>query len=192
MIQEHHEDRELIKRIQNGAHEAFSILVKKHSEKFYRIAFRLSNNKEQSEDIIQDCFLKLWTKPNSFDLKKEVSFTTWFYRVISNAVFDFKRKNSRLMAMEDNTDIIYQGEAIENILDEEKFQTILWEFINKLPEQQQLALNLCFYENIKNKEAAEIMDINLKALESLLMRAKTNLKKNFESLEKKKDYHHAK
>jgi len=50
----------------------------------------------------------------------------------------------------------------------------------QLPERQQIALNLCFYEGVSNKEAAEIMDINLKALQSLIMRAKTNLKEKLQ------------
>jgi len=55
-------------------------------------------------------------------------------------------------------------------------QELLDRYLLKLPERQQIALNLCFYEGVSNKEAAEIMDINLKALQSLVMRAKTNLK----------------
>jgi len=55
-------------------------------------------------------------------------------------------------------------------------QELLDRYLLKLPERQQIALNLCFYEGVSNKEAAEIMDINLKALQSLVMRAKINLK----------------
>lgn len=190
MTQEHHRDNELIFSIQNGAHEAFNTLVQKYSAKFYSIAYRLTNNKEQAEDIVQDCFLKLWIKPQSFDPKKKVKFSTWFYKVITNAVFDLKRKDSKLNDLPE--DLEYQGEDIESILDKREFQEILWSFINNLPERQQLALNLCFYEGISNKEAAEIMEINTKALESLIMRAKGKLKKNFEDLEKTKEYHHAK
>ncbi len=55
-------------------------------------------------------------------------------------------------------------------------QELLDRYLLKLSQRQQIALNLCFYEGVSNKEAAEIMDINLKALQSLVMRAKTNLK----------------
>jgi RNA polymerase sigma-70 factor (ECF subfamily) len=48
--------------------------------------------------------------------------------------------------------------------------------IAQLPERQRTALNLCFYESLSNQEAADIMGINLKALQSLLMRAKMTLK----------------
>ena len=191
MTQEHQNDDELLLAIQDGAHEAFSSLVKRHSAKFYSIAFRLTNNKEQAEDIVQDCFIKLWVKPYSYDPSNKVKFTTWFYRVITNACFDLKRKTQKLSSMPDNFEVQYKGESIEDILDSQKFQTILWGFINKLPERQLLALNLCFYEGLKNKEAAEIMKINLKALESLIMRAKAKLKENFNNLVEKKEYQYA-
>jgi len=55
-------------------------------------------------------------------------------------------------------------------------QMILEEAIAALPERQKVALNLCFYEGLSNKDAAQVMDVNVKALESLLMRAKKGLK----------------
>jgi len=55
-------------------------------------------------------------------------------------------------------------------------QMILEEAIAALPERQKVALNLCFYEGLSNKDAAQVMDVNIKALESLLMRAKKGLK----------------
>lgn len=165
-----------------------------HSPKSYSIAFRLTNNKEQAEDIVQDCFLKLWIKPQKFDLSKNIKFSTWFYRVISNSAFDLKRKNSKSAKMPDELEVKDTAKKIEEVLDDASFQKILWTFINTLPERQQLALNLCFYEGFKNKEAAEIMEINTKALESLLMRAKTKLKYDFHKLSKQelKDHQYAK
>jgi len=59
-------------------------------------------------------------------------------------------------------------------------QELLDRYLLQLPERQQIALNLCFYEGVSNKEAAEIMGINLKTLQSLIMRAKTNLKEKLQ------------
>jgi RNA polymerase sigma-70 factor (ECF subfamily) len=61
-------------------------------------------------------------------------------------------------------------------LDVKKKQALLDHFIQELPERQQLALTLCFYEGVSNQEAAEIIGIKLKAFQSLIMRAKTTLK----------------
>jgi RNA polymerase sigma-70 factor (ECF subfamily) len=57
-------------------------------------------------------------------------------------------------------------------------QAVLDRFIHELPERQQLAVNLCFYEGLSNSEAAQIIGVKVKALQSLVMRAKTTLKHN--------------
>jgi RNA polymerase sigma-70 factor (ECF subfamily) len=57
-------------------------------------------------------------------------------------------------------------------------QAVMERFIHELPERQQLAVNLCFYEGLSNKEAAQIMGVKVKALQSLVMRAKTTLRSN--------------
>jgi RNA polymerase sigma-70 factor (ECF subfamily) len=183
---EHHEDKELIFAIQNGAQTAFSELVKRYSAKSYNIAFRLVNQKEIAEDIVQECFVKFWSSPKKYDLKKEILFSTWFYRVITNRALDYKRKFIKETNFNESFEPVDNSQNIEEILDDAKFQTTLWNFINKLPEKQQLALNLCFYEGFKNKEAAEIMQISVKAIESLLIRAKNQLKKDFSLTETKK------
>ena len=64
----------------------------------------------------------------------------------------------------------------EVVIEEKQKQLMLERLIRELPERQQLALNLCFYEGISNQEAAEILGVNLKALQSLIMRAKMTLK----------------
>jgi RNA polymerase sigma-70 factor (ECF subfamily) len=64
----------------------------------------------------------------------------------------------------------------EILLDEKRKRVLLDRFIQELPERQQLALTLCFYEGLSNQEAAEIIGIKLKALQSLIMRAKTTMK----------------
>ena len=62
------------------------------------------------------------------------------------------------------------------LLDDYQKKSILERFICDLPKRQQLAINLCFYEGLSNNEAAEIIGVKLKALQSLIMRAKTTLK----------------
>ena len=63
----HLDDESLICRIQEGSHEAFATLVDRHSNRFYRIAYRLVSSKDDAEDIVQEAFLKLWDRPNLWD-----------------------------------------------------------------------------------------------------------------------------
>ena len=57
------EDNELLALVQDGSHPAFAELVRRHTERFYRLAFRYLQNKQAAEDVVQDAFLKLWEDP---------------------------------------------------------------------------------------------------------------------------------
>jgi RNA polymerase sigma-70 factor (ECF subfamily) len=172
----HLDDASLICQIQKGSHEAFAALVYRHSNRFYRIAYRLISNKDDTEDIIQEAFLKLWARPTLWDPNKRAKFTTWFYKVIINQCFDHNKKKKPLNLPEGRGEYLDRDPGQDALLDAHKKQAMLEKFIRELPERQQLAVNLCFYEGLSNNEAAEIVGVKVKALQSLLMRAKTTLK----------------
>jgi len=171
-------DEELVRRISEGDHGAFAQLVERHSKLFFTAAFRMVNNSEEAEDIVQDAYIKLWQKPQSFDASKGVKFTTWFYRVVTNLAIDATRKR-KPQTNPDVLDVMADKAPLaDEQLSENDQQVVLEEAIQRLPERQRAALNLCFYEGLSNKEAAEILDVGIKALESLLMRAKKALKED--------------
>lgn len=169
------EDSELVELIKDGSHYAFGVLVRRHTDKFYRLAFRYLGDKDLAEDIVQDAFLKFWERPDKWSDDKETKFTTWFYKVVVNQCLDFIKKKKPLPV---NDDLPVADER--PIHDEEiellEQQKLLEKAMNSIPERQRTAINLCFYEQLSNKEAADIMGINLKALQSLIMRGKEGLK----------------
>jgi len=169
------DDELLIRLIQKGKKEAFAEIVNRHSKRFYNIAYRLIFSKDDAEDIVQEAFLKLWEKRLSWNQSKEAKFTTWFYRVVVNLCLDHNRKKKPEPLSED-MQLVDKQQRQEVLLHEKQKQALLNRFIQELPERQQLALNLCFYEGLSNQEAAEIIGVNLKALQSLVMRAKMTLK----------------
>ena len=173
------QDESLVARICEGDHRAFAILVERHTQMFFAAAYRICGNSVEAEDIVQDAFLKLWTKPQAFDASKGVKFTTWFYRVVTNVAIDAGRKK-KPQSGSDVIDLMAddRGLADEAMIMNER-QVALEDAIQDLPERQKLALNLCFYEGLSNKEAAEVLGVGVKALESLLMRAKSALKDKF-------------
>jgi len=169
------DDEHLLKLIIAGDHSAFSELVIRHTKKYYSIAYRVLFNRDDAEDLVQEAFLKIWKNPENWNSSHNVKFTTWFYRVVINLCLDYKKKNK--FSISDNyNEIESHSNTQDGIIDTKRRQELVDRYINELPERQQIALNLCFYEGVSNKEAAVIMDINLKALQSLIMRAKTNLK----------------
>lgn len=170
------DDESLMERVKAHDHRAFSVLVERRNEMFYAAAYRMVMNKEEAEDIVQEAFLKIWDKPKIWKSGKGAKFTTWFYRIVMNLAVDHIRKSSKKTGIE-NPDEIKSGERRqdEDLIKSEE-QMALDAALKTLPEKQLMALNLCFYEGVSNKEAAEIMKINVKALESLLMRAKAGIK----------------
>jgi RNA polymerase sigma-70 factor (ECF subfamily) len=171
----HLDDESLISQIQEGSHVAFATLVNRHSNRFYRIAYRLVSSKDDAEDIVQDAFLKLWNRPNLWDPSKGTKFTTWFYRVVINLCLDH-RKKKKLVNLSEGIEFADEKPGADVLLDVHQKQALLERLICELPERQQLAINLCFYEGLSNNDAAQIIGVRVKALQSLIMRAKTTLK----------------
>jgi len=173
-------DYELLLEIQLGSHADFAELVERHHKRFYRLAFRYLNQKELAEDIVQEAFVQLWENPKSYRPEKS-QFTTWFYRIIINKCLDLqKRKNPIPLKIE--ADILDENSIKqEQSLIEIEQKTWLEAAIYQLPDSQKTALNLCFYNELSNQQAATIMGVSLKSLQSLIMRAKTKLKKQYQT-----------
>ena len=169
-------DEDLMVRVQKASHEAFSVLVERRTKMFFGVAYRMYPDVNEAEDIVQEAFLKLWTRPQIWDSGKGVKFTTWFYRVVTNLAIDHIRKKKNTNGGDALTRIMDKRPNQQETLEEAQKKLILEEAIAGLPERQRVALNLCFYEGLSNKDAAQVMEVNLKALESLLMRAKKGLK----------------
>lgn len=171
-------DENLMGRVSDGDRQAFSALVHRHTAMFFSAAFRMCGHREEAEDVVQEAFLKLWDRPDAFDPARGVKFTTWFYRVVTNLAIDGMRRRRPHVAAE-----ILETLADENIpadlrLAAQEREKAIEHAIQALPERQKIALNLCFYEGLSNRDAADILGIGVKALESLLMRAKTALRED--------------
>ena len=174
------DDHELLALVQEGSGQAFSILVERHTERFYRLAYRFLQNKAAAEDVVQDAFLKLWENPTIWQPDRNSKFTTWFYRVVVNSCLDLRKKKGAV-ALDNTMELTDDRESAVETLVRSEEQRMLEKEIAALPERQRAALNLCFDEGLSNQEAAEIMGLNLKALQSLIMRAKTTLKERMKA-----------
>lgn len=169
------DDEALLALIQDGNGPAFALLVERHTERFYRLAYRYLQNKEEAEDVVQDAFLKLWENPALWEPKRNTKFTTWFYRIVVNLCLDV-RKKKKPSTLDPDLPVTDEREPVDVAMMRLQERTILEKAISALPKRQQLALTLCFDEGLSNQEAANIMGLKLKALQSLIMRAKTTLK----------------
>jgi RNA polymerase sigma-70 factor (ECF subfamily) len=175
------DDNELLALVQDGSHPAFAELVQRHTERFYRLAFRYLQSKEAAEDVVQDALLKLWEDPRKWQADRNTKFTTWFYRVVVNLCLDWQ-KRKRPVALNQEMPLIDDREGADQVMIHREEQRVLEKEIAALPERQRTALNLCFDEGLSNQDAADVMGVNLKALQSLIMRAKTTLKERMKNI----------
>jgi RNA polymerase sigma-70 factor, ECF subfamily len=175
------DDEELLALIQDGSQQAFSVLVQRHTQRFYRLAYRYLRSKEAAEDVVQDAFVKLWEDPGRWQAERNNKFTTWFYRVVVNLCLDWQKRKKPLELGDQQLSIADDRETPDIAMLYAEKQNRLEKEIAALPERQRTALNLCFDEGLSNREAAEVMGLKLKALQSLVMRAKTTLKERLKN-----------
>ena len=149
------------------------ILTERHSARLYRIIKRMGVNSETAEDILQDAFIKLWLTPEKFNGKYQ--FISWFTRVVMNLTIDYQRKIGRRAEIITDDFTMFASEKSNATYEEVRYKIFIKAF-QSLPQKQQSAVNLCFFENHSNQEAADIMGLKLKALQSLVMRGKQNMK----------------
>ena len=183
-----HSDAELMRLVVAGNHQAFAQIVERYTDRFYALAFRSLHNKADAEDVVQSAFIKLWQKPSAWNSEKS-QFTTWFYRVIVNACHDHRRRIKRMIDVDDET--VYAAIEPEDSEQHnlENTQSLQWRqkcmeyAMTLLPDSQRDALNLVVYGELPQKQAAEVLGVSIKALESLLVRAKRSMTKTVAALE---------
>ena len=175
-------DEELMRAVCNGDQSAYQTIVKQHLKSISHYAFRILGNQKDTEDITQETFLKLWINAGKWQPEK-AKLSTWLHRITHNLCIDYLRKHGSTHTQENveeerstesPTEWQDKNEASEYRTQQEQQ---LKKAIDNLPENQRSALMLCHYSGFSNKEAAVIMDVSVKALESAIARAKRSLRK---------------
>lgn len=168
-------DEQLMVRIGDGDRTAYKMLVDRHLPGFLVFSSRLLDNRAEAEDVMQEAFIRVWKTAVKWDSGRNARFTTWFYRVVVNLVIDVKRKRKTHTGLEELSDIPGEGLLADVVLSDRQKAAAIAEVMGELPKRQRLALTLCYLQGQGNKEAAEIMDISVKAVESLLVRGRIRM-----------------
>lgn len=172
-------DAILARRVAEGDRRAFAGLVERHGDRFYRVAWQMLSDKSEAEDVVQEAFLKLWDKSALWKPDSGAAFTTWFYRIVVNLCLDRLRKKGPDLSLVTPDEIQGDPEVSADVrMIREETAQALEMAIQALPDRQKAALTLCFYEGLSNKDAADVLGVGVKALESLLMRAKEAVRTN--------------
>ncbi|WP_420134812.1 RNA polymerase sigma factor [Rhodopseudomonas sp.] len=168
------EDAPLLDRLATGDEAAFRALVERHIDRGYAIALRILGNAADAEDVVQDTMLKVWTHRGRWQHGR-AKFSTWLYRVISNRCIDLRRKPRT-----ENVDAVPEVADAQldasRVIERNELSGMLETAMQRLPEQQRLALILSYHENMSNGEIAEVMESTVYAVESLLKRGRQQLR----------------
>ncbi|MDA0281229.1 MAG: sigma-70 family RNA polymerase sigma factor [Proteobacteria bacterium] len=170
-------DQELMQAVCVGSRSAYQRLVKRYLKSISHYAYRLLGNQKDTEDITQEVFLRLWTNAQKWNTEKS-KLTTWLHRITHNLCIDYLRKHGRMQTQDSFDDEAADSPSTSEESNEETNDKtkLLREALSALPENQRSALSLCHYQGFSNKEAAAIMNISVKALESAIARAKRSLR----------------
>ena len=176
-------EKELISRLKLGEAPAFKLLVEDYQDRVYYSVLNILHNASEAEDTAQETFIQVFESISSF--KEESSLATWIYRIgIRKALEKIRKQKTRQrlhliipwwMPSEDKSvDAAYLNPGISS--ENKEKATFLFKAIGELPEKQRVAFTLVRVQGMKHEEVSEIMQLSIKAIESLLSRAKENLK----------------
>lgn len=166
-------DSALLAAAAQGDEKAFSGLVTRHYDLIYRVVWRVTSGHADTEDIVQDAFLKLWNNPAQ--VRQSAALRGWLIRVATNLAIDRARRK-QASNIDDQPEIAASGpDALDQVLGDRSASDIN-SALARLPERQRLALSLVYFENMSNIEAAAAMEISVEAIESLLARGRRALK----------------
>jgi RNA polymerase sigma-70 factor (ECF subfamily) len=156
-----------------GNRAAYSVLVTRHVDRHVAFAERVLGGRAAAEDAVQEACVKLWVNAARYDRNK-AKFTTWFYRIVLNQCLDQKRKK-RPDALPEGFDVVDERDGPDRELHDLQRRKRIGIALANLSGQQSAAITLCYLEGLTNREAADILDLNIKALESLLTRGRKKL-----------------
>ncbi len=171
-----------LKRASIGDKKAAIALVQAISPKLFAVAYRLLRNKALAEEAVQETLLRLWRiAPNWRAGNAKIE--TWAFRVVSNLCFDSLKRSGRFVAdaLDENSEIIGDFVNPETYLERDEIKNRVDMALETLPTRQKLAIIYTYFENLGAKETANILETSVEAIESLLSRAKRNLKQYFET-----------
>jgi len=168
-------DPGLIARVAEGDESAFEQLVNHCERAVLSTIYRYIGDFTAAQDVAQEVFIKVWR--HAGELRHKSAFLTWLYRIVVNQCLDYKDKRKRRKTVPLDESIPQQGPGLDEKHEEKRRTQIVRQAVNDLPGTQRMALVLSKFQERSYKEVAEIMEVSLSSVESLVFRAKENLKK---------------
>lgn len=162
------EDADILEkfRAEKTRNEAFGLLLNKYQQKIYWHIRRLVIDHDDSDDLVQDTFVKVWKNLGNF--RNDSQLYTWIYRIATNECITFlnkKKQKNNVSIDEVDTDL---GEKLTSseYFDGDKIQRKLQQAILQLPEKQRVIFNMKYYDDMKYDEISEVLGTSVGALKA--------------------------
>ena len=169
-------EQEIVQQILAGDREKYALLVKEHQETVANLCYKLVGNKLDVEEVTQQVFVELYTALPRF--RNESRLSTFIYRITVNTVSKMLKHDRRYVSYDTTYESPgdYQQSREEQIIKDEQTRR-LHTAIGRLKHEQRTALVLYTFNDFSYNEIAEVMQVTLAKVESLIFRAKKNLQK---------------
>jgi len=168
------DDDTLMMRVAARDADAFRALVDKHAGRAHRIGWRMLGDAIEAEDVAQEAMLKLWEQADKWQAGS-AGVGAWLNRVATNLCLDRLRRR-RFASDEEVPERTDESPLADARMDADWMRNRAMNAVHALPDRQRAAIILTYYEECSNMAAAGILDMNVKAFESLLLRARQALK----------------
>jgi RNA polymerase sigma-70 factor (ECF subfamily) len=179
---------ELIQQLRAGDEGAFKSLVANYQDLVYNTALGVVQNSEDAEDVTQEVFIQVYRSIDQF--KGDAKLSTWIYRITTTKALDHIRSRKRKKRFAfitslfgPNDELVHEPVDFQHpgvALDRKEQAALLFRMIDQLPENQKVAFTLHKTEELSYQEIADVMQLSVSAVESLLFRARQNLRKLLE------------
>lgn len=176
---------EIIEQLQQGDESAFRKLVDEWQHMVYNTALGIVQQEDDADDVTQEVFIQVYQSVSSF--KGESKFSTWLYRItVTKSLDHLKRKKTkkrfafvqRLFGNSHEESLHPEDFNHPGVLMEQKEKAAtLFKALEQLPENQRIVFTLHKLEGLKHQEIGDVMQISVTAVESLIARAKANLRR---------------
>ena len=175
-------DQELVKKYINGDNKSFEILLNRHKNRVFAFIMSKIKNKDLSEDIFQDTYVKVVNSLQKGKYNEEGKFLPWVMRIAHNLVIDHFRRQKKMQMVRSNNDFnifdVIKDKKInadEKLIKDQIFND-LNSLVDKLPKDQKDVLKMRYYEELSFKKIAEHFDISINTALGRMRYALINLR----------------
>nr|WP_298992395.1 sigma-70 family RNA polymerase sigma factor [uncultured Polaribacter sp.] len=170
-------DQLYINKVINGDASAFAYLVDTYKNMVFSLAYKMTKNKEEAEEVSQDTFIKAFKNLSNF--KGDSKFSTWLYRICYHTTLDAIKKNKKNNYTFEINEVTYnQIQSVETILQgiERKERSVIMDkCLMKLPDEERSILWMFYYDELSLKEIIEVTNFSEANLKVKLHRARKKL-----------------